>query len=945
MAADGSIVIETNLDSASAQKELNALAKKINSLQKSLNDLGSKRDPLAEQARNYGAELDAAKAKLEALKAEQAKTSAALTSGSSPSEYIEAYGKKAELDNQVAAQQQKVDALQAEWDKVVTKVEAYDQKIADANAELDKSVERAGELQKNMIKAGDGGEKMDEATKKADGSLKSFGKRLFQLARGALVFSAITLALTNLRKWLGNALKGNEEFRQSIASLKGALLTAFQPIMEYIVPALTTLVNVLARVVWHVAAFFAALSGKTIKQTAEAAKNTYDQANAMEALGGAASDATKAMASFDEINQISNSSGGVGGGANSSIMPDFDGYTELDSRLDWLTEDLEGIGTLVATIGAGFLAWKIADGILSALGVMSGNMKTITAGLVLSVVGFAVEAQGAFELGRGNKTLMNYLKTALGGALGVGAGTVALASAGLASGLAFVISLSVGILVFVTSMALGYKQGLIDQFYTTEVGKVTRDLETKMAQRDAFQLDLRARIDNIYAVIDDQTNAEFEIAAQLISDIFSFNADDNHTAAEIEVVKAKIDTLNNMGLDGIQLEFDETTGKVKGTKEEILQTLDALKQQYALEALSGAFKEAVVARYDAQVDLNKAISENSVAADNYNAAIQRQSELEQALLDKQGEYRQYLEDLGYTFGSTSRASVTLTEEQKKFNEEIQSITDEINANSASVEVLREAYEGTASEIEEALGLYRETETAVQDVSTAMDEWAVNSAAVADSIGEDGQRAMEGFANGITSGAGDAADAMTAAQTAIWQAERDLNKINSPSKTYEEDGGFIMQGLANGITGSTSLVVEAMKSLLNTLTGQVEWFVNSCRSAMNGLMQDFAFAMMSLEVDGSGSVSYTPIAMPALPRLASGAVIPANREFLAVLGDQKSGTNIETPLSTMVDAFNMALRQNGGGNVTIRFDGDLAQLGRVLKPVIDRESNRRGNVLV
>ena len=31
----------------------------------------------------------------------------------------------------------------------------------------------------------------------------------------------------------------------------------------------------------------------------------------------------------------------------------------------------------------------------------------------------------------------------------------------------------------------------------------------------------------------------------------------------------------------------------------------------------------------------------------------------------------------------------------------------------------------------------------------------------------------------------------------------------------------------------------------------------------------------------------------------------------MLGDQKSGTNIETPLQTMVDAFNMALQQNGG----------------------------------
>ena len=39
----------------------------------------------------------------------------------------------------------------------------------------------------------------------------------------------------------------------------------------------------------------------------------------------------------------------------------------------------------------------------------------------------------------------------------------------------------------------------------------------------------------------------------------------------------------------------------------------------------------------------------------------------------------------------------------------------------------------------------------------------------------------------------------------------------------------------------------------------------------------------------------------IPRLATGAVIPANKEFLAVLGDQKHGTNIEAPLDTIKQA--------------------------------------------
>ena len=50
----------------------------------------------------------------------------------------------------------------------------------------------------------------------------------------------------------------------------------------------------------------------------------------------------------------------------------------------------------------------------------------------------------------------------------------------------------------------------------------------------------------------------------------------------------------------------------------------------------------------------------------------------------------------------------------------------------------------------------------------------------------------------------------------------------------------------------------------------------------------------------------------IPRLAQGGVIPPNSEFMAILGDQKRGTNIETPLDTMIQAFKTALAESGGG---------------------------------
>ena len=49
------------------------------------------------------------------------------------------------------------------------------------------------------------------------------------------------------------------------------------------------------------------------------------------------------------------------------------------------------------------------------------------------------------------------------------------------------------------------------------------------------------------------------------------------------------------------------------------------------------------------------------------------------------------------------------------------------------------------------------------------------------------------------------------------------------------------------------------------------------------------------------IYFERVSMPQIPNLAKGTVLPANKPFLAVLGDQRHGTNIEAPLSTIQEA--------------------------------------------
>ena len=147
--------------------------------------------------------------------------------------------------------------------------------------------------------------------------------------------------------------------------------------------------------------------------------------------------------------------------------------------------------------------------------------------------------------------------------------------------------------------------------------------------------------------------------------------------------------------------------------------------------------------------------------------------------------------------------------------------------------------------------------------------------------------------------------------------------------------------------------SAIRSVINTILGGVESMVNGVITALNRMIS--ALNNLSFDipdwVPGIGGETFgldiPKVDKVHLPRLASGTVVPPRAgEFAAILGDNKRETEVVSPLSTMKQALMEALAESGisGGSqqVVIRFEGNLAQLGRVLKPVIDAE-NSRGSV--
>lgn len=141
--------------------------------------------------------------------------------------------------------------------------------------------------------------------------------------------------------------------------------------------------------------------------------------------------------------------------------------------------------------------------------------------------------------------------------------------------------------------------------------------------------------------------------------------------------------------------------------------------------------------------------------------------------------------------------------------------------------------------------------------------------------------------------------------------------------WKETGKKMINGFLSGIKSAW----EAVKTWV---ANAVSWFGKKFVEAQNSIAKSNSGRSggFGTRSGGFGSPSRAPsISRVSAPALARGAVIPPNKEFLAVLGDQKSGTNIEAPLATMVNAFKQAMSESGGGTTTVIIQLDGKEIAR------------------
>ena len=172
-------------------------------------------------------------------------------------------------------------------------------------------------------------------------------------------------------------------------------------------------------------------------------------------------------------------------------------------------------------------------------------------------------------------------------------------------------------------------------------------------------------------------------------------------------------------------------------------------------------------------------------------------------------------------------------------------------------------------------------------------------------------------------------------------------IHSPSKVMAEMGVFIMQGLLNGVKslfGDLRETFEELKKIFvsklqsiktkwdekwesfsdkvkdvwGNITDTVSSAIEKIKGWIGDIIDKFNDAKskfgsgLSFGKNSSAGINIPKVKSASIPMLANGTVIPPNAPFMAILGDQRRGTNIEAPLDTIKQAVKEVVGNSKGG---------------------------------
>lgn len=719
-------------------------------------------------------------------------------------------------------------------------------------------------------------------------NLASFRNRLMSIVSGALVFNLISAGLRKTTEWMGSAALSSATLRAALGNLQGAASTAAAPLLQALLPALTAIANAAATAFYYIAQLVSFLTGKSIGASKSAAKAMGKYAKAAKSAGSAADGA---LAKFDELDVLDKNSGGGAG----AITPNYDFNTDnpfLDEILQAIKDgDWYGVGQLIGE--------KLRDSLNAIPWPDIQDKARAWATNIANCINGFIEVPGLWE--------------AIGHTVAQGLNTALIFADTLMQGIHW------------DSLGAGLARGL-----TTAVAELDWPLLGRVLTDG-----MRAAILTLYSFV--QTYTGWADLGNSIAACI------NSAIANIPWMEA------GLGLSGFVVGLLHTLiATVQGTD------WTALGQNIVSMVSAIDWVGLFSAMGTLAIDVLQAINGILDQVD-WGAVGQKIMECIEAvdwagILSQLGEiinnnWPLLLAILGAALLPQISTFILSTVLGAVLNALAVFIASVVASIGLWPLLLVAAVSVILAAIIETLRKHGD------DIRAGVDKFGETIADIIRSAGEKVKEIWNGLWltvkligmqlwEDITQGWN---DFWTNIGTALDSAAADIQQGWNDAWTAVSD---FVSDIWEGITDTIETAINGIIGLVNSMISAIVGGVNGVISVLNGFGFDVPeWAQDKLGVERVG-FNIDPITAPQIPYLAQGAVIPANHEFLAVLGDQTNGTNIEAPLATIQQALAEVMEAyTGQQDITIRFAGDLAQLARVLKPYIDKEENRRGAKLV
>lgn len=186
------------------------------------------------------------------------------------------------------------------------------------------------------------------------------------------------------------------------------------------------------------------------------------------------------------------------------------------------------------------------------------------------------------------------------------------------------------------------------------------------------------------------------------------------------------------------------------------------------------------------------------------------------------------------------------------------------------------------------------------------------------------------------------DAVQKKASDIWEATKNV---------WKEAGTWFQEHVTTPLGNAWEAVVGTIKNSVNSVIGKVEGMLNAVIRGINWLIDQLNRIKFDVPdwVPGIGGQSLgfniSHVSEVNLPRLANGAVIPPNQQFAAILGDQRSGKNLEAPASLIrqmvIEGIQASGSLNNGRNMTVIMEIDGREFGRASYKYGNAEKQRVG----